>query len=276
MGAHKTGTSLVQKYCRDNLALLRREKLVYLARGEMNDLIGWGAELRDTPDLLASRLRALTRNRFVRDVIASHENTIGRPFLARVGPTLYPQAPELIEALAEVLRPYRVRIVLSIRPQDEFLESYYLQTIQVGKHYTFEKWLSGIDLDAISWRPLVTVLHDAFGAENVELMDFRRIREGQDAYLRYFFSLADPDLDLPISYEPTRNASISGKGLELALAANGFLRNGPERKSMRVFLQSNFSNRDYPRPVLLSDEQKHWLRERYNPEYDELTMSNVG
>ena len=114
------------------------------------------------------------------------------------------------------------------------------------------------------------MLRDAFGAENVEIMDFRRIKEGQDAYLRYFFSLADPGLDVPIAYSPTRNASISARGLDLALAANRFLTNGTERKSMRVFLQTHFSNRDYPRPVLLSDEQKHSLQQRYGAEYDEL------
>ena len=101
-------------------------------------------------------------------------------------------------------------------------------------------------------------------------MDFRRIREGQDAYLRYFFSLADPELDLPIAYERLSNASISGKGLDLARAANRYLHSGPDRKTLRIFLQTHFSNRDYPRPVLLSDEQKQWLQDRYAAEYDEL------
>ena len=63
VGAHKTGTSLVQKYCRDNVSLLRRERVGYLSRGELNDLIGWGDELLATPELLEGRLRTLTRNR---------------------------------------------------------------------------------------------------------------------------------------------------------------------------------------------------------------------
>jgi hypothetical protein len=67
-----------------------------------------------------------------------------------------------------------------------------------------------------------------------------------------------------------RNPSISGKGLRMALGANPHLRTGEERKLMRVFLQKHFSNVRYPRPVLFSDEQRQWLRERYGAEYERL------
>lgn len=274
VGAHKTGTSLVQRYCRDHVRLLRRRRVGYLGRLALTDLVGWGPELLDDPDRLAGRVRSIARNPLVRTVLASHENTIGRPFRrGEPTPALYPDAAPAVEALGEVLRPYRPTIVLSVRPQAEFLESYYLQTVQSGSHQPFARWFDRLDPESLSWQPLVATLRAVF--DDVRILDFRLIRGGQDAYLRSFFDLAGLAFDLPPVEAAKRNASLSAKGLDLALAANRFLETPDERRSMRVLLQTNFSNLDYPRPALLTDEQRAAVDERYAREYDELVAPAV-
>jgi hypothetical protein len=45
---------------------------------------------------------------------------------------------------------------------------------------------------------------------------------------------------------------------------------------MRTFLQESFSERDYPRAVLLSDEQRAYLDDRYGDEYRQLVAQQVG
>lgn len=269
VGAHKTGTSLLQKYMRDNAATLRRHRIYYLSRSSMNDYVGWGDKLLRDPEPLARKIREMLRIPWFRLVIASHENMLGRP-LAPGGAHLYPRAPEVIDAIGQVLRPYRAKIFFSIRPQEEFLESYYLQSVHEGRHEPFQEWLDRIDLDAISWVPVVDRLYDTFGEDHVEVIDFRLIQQGQEAYVRDFFTRVDPRYCFRIHYPPMRNPSISDKGLRMALAANPHLRSGKERKSMRRFLQKHFSNVSYPRPVLLSEEQKQWLRDRYGAEYGTL------
>lgn len=269
VGAHKTGTSLLQKYMRDNVQTLRRHRIYYLSRSAMNDYVGWGDRLLRDPEPLARKMGHMLAIPWFKVLIASHENTLGRP-LVKGGAHLYPRAAEIIDALGRLLRPHRPKIFLSIRPQEQFLESYYLQSIHEGRHQPFEAWLERIDLDAISWTPIVDKLFDTFGREQVEIVDFRLIKEGQQAYVTHFFTRIHPRYTFEIEYTSMRNPSISDKGLRMALAANPHLKSGEERKLMRKFLQKHFSNVRYPRPVLFSDEQKQWLRDRYGAEYERL------
>jgi hypothetical protein len=273
VGAHKTGTSLIQKYMRDNVSVLRQHRIYYLSRSAMNDYVGWGDKLRRDPDPLARKMRNMLAIPWFKVLIASHENTLGRP-LVKGGAHLYPRAPEIIDALGRLLRPHRPKIFLSIRPQEQFLESNYLQSIHQGGHQAFQAWLDRVDLDAVSWAPVVDKLCETFGREHVEIVDFRRIKHGQQAYVNHFFTRIDPRYAFKVEYAPMRNPSISGKGLRMALAANPHLRTGEQRKLMRVFLQKHFSNVRYPRPVLFSDEQKQWLRDRYGAEYERLVGAN--
>jgi hypothetical protein len=274
VGAHKTGTSLLQKYMRDNVSVLRRNHIHYVSRGAMNDLVGWGDELLRDPAPLATTLRRVLRIPWFSVLIMSHENTLGRP-LRSGGAHLYPRAPEIIDALGALLAPYRAKLVLSIRPQDQFLESYYLQSIHQGRHASFQEWLSRIDLDALSWTPVVDALRATFGPSQVDVIDFRTIKDGQDAYIAQFFERIDPRYSFDMTYTAMSNPSISDKGLRMALAVNPHLRSGPERKLMRTFLQQHFSNVRYPRPVLLTDDDKRALRDRYAAEYEALVDERV-
>lgn len=278
LGAHKTGSSLLQKFMRDNPEVLRRHRIAYLGRGEMNTCVGWGKRLLNRPEILEDRLAELAADEGCDRVVTSHENTLGPP-LKPGAPHLYPRGPEIVEQLARVLKPWRARAFLYIRPQDEFLESYYLQQIHQGEHMSFGEWLEDIDLTALSWQPVVAALRAQFGADRVEVVDFGLIREGQNRFIADFLRRIDPTIEFTPDYRPIRNPSISGKGLRIALVANRHLRTDWERKAMRTFLQRHFSNQDYPRPVLLSDEQKAQLRRRYASEYQQLTgtrLSDVG
>jgi hypothetical protein len=270
LGAHKTASSLLQKYMRDNTDVLRGHRIAFLGRGEMNDCVGWGKRLLKRPEILGDRLAELLDDDGCDRLVTSHENTLGPP-LKPGAPHLYPRGPEIVEQLTRVLKPWRSRAFLYIRPQAEFVESYYLQRIHQGDHVSFSEWLDDLDLDALSWRPVVDALRRHFGPDRVEVVDFGLIRQGQNAFIADFFRRIDPAVDLAPDYRPIRNPSISGKGLRIALAANKHLRSDRERKAMRIFLQRHFSNRDYPRPILFTDEQKTQVRQRYASEYEQLT-----
>jgi hypothetical protein len=270
LGAHKTASSLLQKFMRDNPDVLRRHRLVYLPRGEMNECVGWGKRLLNRPEDLESRIGERLSGPRSRTLVTSHENTLGPPF--KTGAThLYPRGPEIAARLATALRHWPSRVVLYIRPQDEFVESYYLQRIHQGHTLSFAEWLEELDLDRLSWRPVVDALVTHFGAERVEVVDFGLIHRGQNEFVADFFRRVDPGIRVEPDYKPVRNASISAKGLRIALTANKRLRSDRERKALRKFLQTHFSNRSYPRPVLFSEDQKRQLREAYAREYEELT-----
>lgn len=269
LGAHKTGTSLLQKFMRDHRFELSKQGAYYLRRSEMNDLVGWGRHVREHPELLEARIRAALTPRRHRLLIASHENTLGRPIVSGA-PSLYPRAAPTVEALRDAVDGYPVRIIFYLRPQADFVESYYLQLIHQGKDYSFERWLETVDLDALSWEPVVQTLRSSFGDKNVRIMDFTAIRRGQNAFIEEFLSVADPSLKVEVNYRSIRNPSIGDKGLQLARIGNRFLKTSEERKAMRVFLQKHFSNRDYPRPHLLKEHDRSWIRQRYDTEYRRL------
>jgi hypothetical protein len=269
VGAHKTGTSLVQKYLRDQVEQTAPFDIRYVSRSDTDRLIGWGMTLLERPEKLRARLEAESRDVTARYIIVSHENTLGRPHRSS-GDNLYPEALPRIDALASILAPFDSRIVFYLRRTADFLESYYLQLIQQGEFFGFEQWLDRVDLDRVSWTPLVERLRDRFGHDNVAIGDFDEIKLGQGEFLRRFFRRVDPRIDLTPSYEERRNSSLSDKGLRIAMGANRFLRSGGERQRMRKFLQQHFSNVDYPRPSLFDPGQRKQIGERYDAEYERL------
>jgi hypothetical protein len=273
-GAHKTGTSLIQKFMTANRTLLHDKGIAILDRTELDAMIRWGQVLLSDPQLLEGAIRDRFRTSGCDLLLASHELTFGQPFVTG-GHSLYPDRRPAMEALARILEPYRVQIFYSIRPQAEMLESYYLQMIHQGKYDTFAEWLARFDLDNISWKPVISDLRETFGAENVEVVDFGLIRQGQEVYIREFLTRIDPAYDFEVSYPDIKNPSISGKGLDMALAANRYLRNTPERQAMRKFLQRYFANTRYPRPQLLSPERKAEITARWGDEYAELVATST-
>ena len=269
VGAHKTGTSLVQSYLSENRRALRKQDVIYLTRGTLENWVRGLGGGPDHPGALDRRLDEAFQRRPASVVVGSYENTLGPPFSAkRRG--LYPRTEERAAALREALSRYSTKVVLSIRPQAAFLESYYIQTVQQGGHQPFDRWFGKLDADLLSWRPIVDTLVSTFGREAVEVIDFRTIRDGALAYLRAFLARIDPEVRLDEAEAPRDNASLSDKGLRIALAANRHLTTKDERTTMRKFLQAQFPNTRYPRPVLLSEAERAELDERYGAEYEQI------
>ena len=275
VGAHVTGARQVQRYLRENADRLGWQGLHYVPRERMSQYVGWGPKVVVDPDRFAQEFGRASRSPGIKGLLASHENTIGRPF-AEGGGGLYADAQPTLEALAELAKPFRCTVVLSVRPQAEFLESYYLQTINEGGSDTFDTWLGKLNLDDISWLPLHEQLVGAFGVHSVRVLDFAKVGSDPVAHVREFFRLID--LDLPtLHVSPVRSSWHSEKGLRVALAANPYLRTSDERASLRTFVQKNFSDRGYPRAKLFGDEQRASLNDRYGDEYERLVATqHVG
>lgn len=276
LGAHKTGTSLIQKFIRDNAAMCQKAGIAGIARSETDRTIGWGRikDVEDgTADLRAHIDRAATEG--MRYFVLSHENAMGRPFDAEKGARrLYPYARRRVTALRDALDGYPIKLVYYVRSAAAFMESYYLQTIHEGGHTPFRKWRKQTGSPSLSWAPVYDDLCSVFGAENVTIKSFdAEIAQGQSEFLRSFFaSFMDPapkpEALGDFQYPPVRNPSIGEKGLELALAVNPLLGSSTERKLMRKFLQANFSNQTHPRAVLLSGKEKIEIGEAMHDDID--------
>lgn len=268
LGAHKTGTSLIQKFLRDRPEEARRLGFGVISRSAGNKLFGWGEHTLPA----ASTTRECVDKMFAdkaRHVIVSHENALGHPLEER-HEHLYPDAADCASNLAEVFSPYSVTAIFYIRSQEAFLESYYLQTVHQGSTLSFRDWLQSVDTGRVSWTPLANALTSAFGPAAVKMADFNEIRNGQEDFLRRFIARVDPALRPNIEYAARRNASVGDLGLELALALNPFLETTAERRATRKYLQASFSNTRYPRPVLFSDTESKEIQDAYAAENEQL------
>jgi hypothetical protein len=279
LGAHKTGTSLVQKYMRSRSNLCVANKIHALRRGDGNKYIGWSQpeQLEKGREELLGEIRhaaAQGANYYV----ISHENAIGRPFVTG-SKDLYANRERAL-ALKTELAGNDFRVVYYIRSQADFLESYYLQTVHEGSTKDFNRWRRKSEPPSLSWRPVYKTLCDVFGEKNVVLRSFEKdIAQGQASYLRNFFASFMPVNSASwenFKYRKVHNPSVGDKGLAMALAINGFRETSEERKAIRKFLQKHFSNRNYPRPVLLTDSEKLELRNRYDAENDALIAESAA
>jgi hypothetical protein len=267
VGAHKTGTSLLQRYFNDDPLKTRARGISNITRDDASRLVGWGDLLHERPELLANRLRTELAMR-PSVVFMSHENTLGRPFLPD-RPGLYPNAAWCADALAKACDGFDPHIVFYVRPVADYLESYYLQTIHQGASHSFEEWYDTLS-GPHRWTPVVQALDDAFGADRVHVGDFTEINVSQNQFLEQFMTRAGIPQPPTVNYEPVRNPSVSARGLEIALAINPHLKTAAERKAVRLFLQKHFSNQVEDRARPMAEELRRSITEESAEELQAL------
>ena len=257
VGAHKTGTSLVQKFFRDNPSFGAKHDVNYIPRSDCNELIGWGKVPLREPELLRDRLRFERRTKPGQLILISHENSLGKPFIPGES-GLYPETLRCAKGLRRATKGFDTQVVFYMRPLADFAESYYLQTIHEGRTHSVDEWLDGQDPRTWSWTPVLDALDDAFGRDNVAIGDFSEIAEGQEEFLRKFLRRIGIPKVSGLSYKSVRNASISARGLAMAMDVNQMLKTGAERHETRKFIQKHWSNLQFDRArPLPADLRKH-------------------
>jgi len=268
LGAHKTATSLVQKYFKAKTKYYRKQGIQFLSREQVSPYISWGDKIVKNGDKFRDYLNEQAAKTTADHLMFSNENILGRPFPDREG--LYPNHEPIVKSLKAATGAFNTKIVYGIRPQVDFLQSYYLQRVHQGDFMTFNQFLDEIDLDTISWRPMIECLQDTFGKDNVIVLDFSLIKMGQNKFIQHFLDVSiRPGIVIDEDYDEVHNPSISDRGLHLALRINPLLRKG-ETGNVRRFLQTYFSNQTEPRPVLMSESVKADLNARYDAEYQDL------
>lgn len=268
VGAHKTGTSLVQKYFRDRIDDFDPGAVTAIPRSDTNRLIGWGEVPQQHPLRLRRRIEAELR-KGPEVVLVSHENALGRPKVdGKVG--LYPECAATANALAAATEGLNVTVVFYVRPVADFVESYYLQTIHEGAWHSFDEWFVDIDASQLSWSPVIDALDSAFGADRTIIGDFNEVKAGQNEFLASFMRRAGIRSPSTVRYKPRRNSSISSKGLEIARNINPYAVSKEQRVATRKFLQEHFSNVGGERARPMPAEVRSDLDSQFSAEYQLL------
>jgi hypothetical protein len=83
-----------------------------------------------------------------------------------------------VEFLKRGLGSKQMTVIFFVRSIDDFLESCYLQRTRVGSTLGFDQYISGFDLDRISWLPTIEKLRAPLdGGDRIWVYDHHALRE---------------------------------------------------------------------------------------------------
>lgn len=269
VGAHKTGTTLLQRALRANRSKLSEHGFRTLLRPGFDQATANAhARWLRTGDLVElqtafAALRESTPK--TPKLLVSNEELPGRlpDFRSH---HLYPGAADVVRAAVEQLRPEQTRVILYTRRQDRFVESAYVQAVKQGSPLKFSRFMNAVATESLRWDSLVERIGEALPAgSEVSVRYFESIYAlGPRGFCQQFVDLFAPasrDLQFDTS---SVNPGFSNIALNIALAANADI-GDEDRRTLRQFLEANFSNRTHPKPRLLGEEARQDLLQTLGP-----------
>jgi hypothetical protein len=262
VGAVPTASWRVHRCLWLHRAALRGSGVGILDTAALNRTVGSGDALRADPDGLRAVVDAAAAAE-PEVLVGSHEGLVGPPF---GGAGLFPAAGEVLAALDSATRGRPRAVVVSVCPQQEFLEAFYARLVTARRtHEPFATWLAGIDLDALSWRPLLDALTATFGPD-VTVVPYADIENDAEEFLRTVLAAAGVRLTAAEIRTAVPAPGLSHQGLEMLRRAAPLVANAGEWQALRDLVGRHFSLLDHPRPRLLTDEQRAALQQRYGDE----------
>ncbi|GAB5467191.1 MAG: hypothetical protein Kilf2KO_02210 [Rhodospirillales bacterium] len=245
-GAPKTGSTSLQTYFRDREPLLKRHGIHYphrfFAKRDVDPIHRSFVRSRRPRERVAAieaaraRLEVFFAKDGVETILLSNESLLGEPILQGRS-RFFDQAGDALGALGEIFRGYDVEVRYVIRSFTSYLPSYYVQSVRRGSYGSFPEFVAALDLDSLSWRPVVGLLAATFGAEVLRVFDHRALLEDPDAVLQAMLldSLGEPLPPFDAAHY-RMNRSVGGPALKAAALANRILAplspHSPHRRGM--------------------------------------------
>jgi hypothetical protein len=254
IGAHKTGSTALQAALTNAAQTLRAYRVAAMPRAEIARLF-INEKLPEARDVIKG-INPGT-------LILSHEVLLGWPFgpVGGLTPTyseLYPETERRLDFLSDIFAGLDTEVIYYIRDQDTFLESFYIQSVQMGATIPFDAWISEIDMERLSWAPIIAQIRERFPVR-VKRYETEFARPQSEAFTR-FLTMIVPSVSRQIlsqvAFDQPRNRSLNATGLALMTEINEIGLNPKHRTALRLLLQKHLSNTSGDRPTLLSAEQK--------------------
>lgn len=234
IGTHKTGTTAIQSSLRAHRKELRREGIGLLRRLPGSRRIMLADEI--DPDLIAHSRHALrsgirASSRRIERYVLSDEGFSGDPYRG------YQNVSAVAETLHRIAEDFDTTIIVYLRRQDEFVESFYTQSIQEGGSRSFDDFLSGLPSTAYDWTELLEPYDRLFGLKSLRV---RRYSSGRTAgpadVINDFGRLVGSAYLRTLRTADRVNPSYSRDALEFARVCNSTL-SPSQRRELRRMLQ---------------------------------------
>jgi hypothetical protein len=288
VGAHKTATTYMQSRLRSNRQRLRGEGIDFvdlwakrdeerIYRKKFKRIIE--KDIVDEQKLarMSTQLRMIVTDRMSQDeslVVVSYENFLGDFDLTKHGAP-YPNADQAMRHLVDAFPGWNLKVFLSVRSLDRFLESSYVQRVFTRRETrTFKQYLKQIDVAKLSWVPLVRTVGSIVGRDNVTLWQYEDFRANEQSIWNLLLDRPDATSLLALPAKKS-NQSLTAKGLKYMRGVNKFASPSDGTK-FRAFVRDNFGPESGAKPPrLLRDPGRQRLIANYERDQTELDDSFI-
>jgi len=267
--AHKTATSSIQWTLRENKAYFEgTHNISIITPTQFLDL-----DIKKHFQKLASRQGFSDKLEFSKSIkaaknsiepllhpnkynVISYEGFMGHSNLAEYE-GLY--NPTIGNSLREIFADHNLKVILTIRRQDEFINSCYLQQVKESKKLSFEDFTARIPATNISWTRITNELEISLGENNLlvltmEFVSHVGILEFIAQMLEFFNnSKIKIDQNLKTFY---RNNSISKLGVDIY----DLMRQHLDKKNRAIIAQilyTHFSSRKFGKHNFFTEFSKN-------------------
>ncbi|HEX8233198.1 MAG TPA: hypothetical protein VF559_07635 [Caulobacteraceae bacterium] len=281
LGAHKTATTFIQRTLVHNRPYLRAQgwKVIYLQK-DRPEVYAEVKRVRRSEDESEPANLFLQMLNKVRDGKANHlltsETILGKMSVRGAG-KIYPSHRHMIRLLKRGLGDTDVSVGFAVRNPGGYLESSYNWLVYNGATFDFAEYIERVDVDQLSWVPVVEHLIEAFGAEKVSLWTYEDFKAAPVEHIKKMIETAGAEASqLKIPSTAPVNVSYAPDVLPLASMWNRVLWQrrkelGPKkvselRKRLRKLLQEGAPRSDDSRKHLLDKGLQDQCDQKYNQE----------
>ncbi len=259
IGSPKTGTSIIQSHLAQNREVLRDNGFLYPITISSNpklyrtyesshllmySLAEWEPFTEFSPEAFFDRATATASAHGIETMLLSAENTYWLPkqITAREKPSeeeYWQGKSEYVERIAKAFKGYEVQIVVYLRRQDRWIESWYNQQIKNGNHLPLEM-LSFVEHHhyLLDYARMLDTWAEHFGQENVTVRAYEKAQlpNGLFADFAEAAGLGDPE-QYPLHEAARYNAQLDRDALEFLNLCNSIEMTGEERYWLRILIR---------------------------------------
>jgi hypothetical protein len=291
IGEPKTGTSVIQSHLQQNRDVLRDRGVFYpvtispfkhvYRTFESHHIVtyawaGWEPSTGYSPDRFFARAEATCRAHNMTTLLLSAENTYWLPTQIVSGAwpdtdAYWDAKRAYVERIHQDLKRYDTKIVVYLRRQDHWLETWYNQWIKNGTSLTEDIYPTFAERH----RPLLDhganmkLWADQFGTENVIVRPYEK-EQLPDGLLKDFLTLLDlgePDA-YPAKRKPRYNAHLDRDTMEFMNICNSLDLDPQDDWWLRIFLRRVTGQFDrqplYEEQKLMHPDQRRALLQDYS------------
>ena len=210
LGAHKTGSSYIQRLLSLNNYQLYRHGYIYI---DYNFI----SSFEDFDDCL-SQLYHHYGNRDDLTYVVSYEGFCGSIING------YLDVDQMAQKIQHITTNFDVRLILYIRRQDQLVESMYVQEIKTGYSLDFQSFIDALPSGSFDWAHIIKQYEYYFPQHPITIVPFKSASRSSHQDIGHNFLSTIGLSDIPITYPNTFiNPSYNHTAVDIQRYANQFL-----------------------------------------------------